>query len=44
MAIHTTKYETKNGKTRKVKGQKPKDGASGSTPGAGNPTPGNPGK
>jgi len=32
MAIHETKYETKNGKTRKVK--KDKNGAAGSTPGA----------
>jgi hypothetical protein len=27
MGIHTTKYKTENGKTRKVKGDKPKDGA-----------------
>ena len=44
MAIHETKYETKNGKTRKVK--KEKSGAAGSTPGADNKnqTAGNTGK
>ena len=48
MGIHITKYETKNGKTRKVK-TPPKDlatenGAAGQTPGAGTQSAGNSGK
>ena len=27
MSVHVTKYETKDGKTRKAKSQKPKDGS-----------------
>jgi len=47
MGIHTTKYETKDGKTRKVKKdvKTSKSGAGGSTPPAGNnPPAGTPGK
>jgi hypothetical protein len=52
MGIHTTKYKTENGKTKKVKGDSasknaaPKNGAAGSTPGADGKSsqPGNPAK
>ena len=48
MGVHVTKYETKNGKTRKVKNALPegsaqKDGAAEPASGAGNKTAGNSG-